>query len=406
MRTVIIGGGIAGLSAGYHLDGPVVILEKDGCIGGLCASYRVNGYDIEKYYHHFFEGDRALQELCGRLGVGLEWHNGTVGYSFGGEIYPMNTMPEILLYPHMGLLEKFRLGLFTLKCRREDPLGHVGETAVDYIKRNVGGSVYRKFFLPLLKGKFGDDYGDVSAAWLIVRIRLRSNRGLKGERLGYVAGGFQRLVDGMADSVIKKGGEIRLNTPVLDIVVEDGAVKGVRTNCGTLEADTVVCTSPALMLKYAGAPGIYFQKTVCTLFSLKKKLSDTYWVNIGDDLSFKALIEHTNFIPCERYGEHLLYAVVYSSNPIDPESTVASFVEDLKKYGVGEADINWHRTLYETATAPMYNRSYRYVPYESNIKGLYFAGLFSRPNHSGRLVNGSILAGKEVAGLINTKVIA
>jgi protoporphyrinogen oxidase len=406
MTTIIIGGGIAGLSAAYHLDDNAIIFERDDCTGGLCSSYRVNGHYIEKYYHHFFEGDRALQELCDSLGVGLEWHNGTVGYSFNGRIYPMNKAFEILAYPYMNLIEKFRLGLFTLKCKREDPLEHVDETAVDYIKRNVGDSVYRKFFLPLLKGKFGDDYHDVSAAWLIVRIKLRSNRGLKGEKLGYVEGGFQKLVDGMANVVEKKGGTIRLNTPVEDIVVEDGTARGVKTAEGIVRADRVICTSPALMLKYADPRGIYFQKTVCTLFSLKKKLSDTYWVNIGDDLSFKALIEHTNLIPYERYGEHLLYAVVYSSHPIDPDRTLASFKEDLKKYGIEEGDINWHRTYYETATAPMYNRSYRYVPYESNIKGLYFAGLFSRPNHSGRLVNGSILAGKEVADILNKKVIA
>ncbi len=404
MATVIIGGGIAGLSAGYHLDDGVVILEKGDCLGGLCSSYQVNGYSVEKFYHHFFEGDRALQELCRELGVGLEWHTGTVGYSFGGVVYPMNTMPEILAYPYMGLLEKLRLGLFTLKCKREDPLEHTGETAVDYIKRNVGEPVYDKFFLPLLKGKFGDDYHDVSAAWLIVRIKLRSNRGRKGEKLGYVDGGFQRLVDGMADAIIKKGGIIKLNTPVEDIVVRDSAVRGVRTPGGIVEADHVVCTSPGLMLKYADAKGAYFQKTVCTLFSLKKKLSDTYWVNIGDDLSFKALIEHTNLIPYERYREHLVYAVVYSSRPLDPGSTLAAFKEDLKKYGIGEEDISWYRTYYETATAPMYHRSYHYIPYESKIKNLYFAGLFSRPNHSGRLVNGSILAGKEVAELITQRL--
>jgi hypothetical protein len=51
----------------------------------------------------------------------------------------------------------------------------------------------------------------------------------------------------------------------------------------------------------------------------------------------------------------------------------------------------------------MYNRSYRYVPYESKIRGLYFAGLFSRPNQSGRSVNGSLIAGKEVADIINSQ---
>lgn len=403
MTTIIIGGGIAGLSAGYYLDDRAIVLEKDDCTGGLCSSYAVNGYHIEKYYHHFFEGDHALQELCRAMGIGMEWHAGTVGYSFDGRVYPMNTMPEIFTYPYMSLLDKFRLGLFTLKCRRLDPLKHVDETAVEFIRENVGDSVYRKFFLPLLRGKFGDDYHDVSASWLIVRIKLRSSRGRKGEKLGYVTGGFQALVDGMAGAVEKKGGEIRLNTPVEDIIVENGVVRGVKTPRGILKADRVICTSPELMLRFSDKKGVYFQKTVCTLFSLKKKLSDTYWVNIGDDLSFKALIEHTNFIPPERYGEHLLYAVVYSSHPMDQDGILASFKEDLKKYGIGDTDINWHRTFYGTATAPMYNRSYRYTPYESSVGGLYFAGLFSRPNHSGRLVNGSIIAGKEVAGILNEK---
>ncbi len=39
---------------------------------------------------------------------------------------------------------------------------------------------------------------------------------------------------------------------------------------------------------------------------------DTYWLNIAHDAPFGALIEHTNFVPKERYGgDHLLYVASY-----------------------------------------------------------------------------------------------
>lgn len=40
METIILGSGISGISAGYHLlnaSEPVVIYEKDGDWGGLCG---------------------------------------------------------------------------------------------------------------------------------------------------------------------------------------------------------------------------------------------------------------------------------------------------------------------------------------------------------------------------------
>lgn len=409
MTTIIIGGGITGLSAGYYLNDDVIIIEKNVDMGGLCSSYHIknekNDYYIEKFYHHFFERDVELREICEKLGLDIEWGAGSVGYSFNGIVYPLNSPYEILQYPHLTLIEKARLALFTLMCKRADPGLYKNKKALEFILENTGERVFKKFFLPLLKGKFGDDYYNVSAAWLIVRIQLRSSRGMKGkgEKLGYINGGFHELVDALENAIVKKGGKILKETEVKEIIINNGKAEGVITDKGMIKADNVICTSPHVMLKYNGSK-MYFQKTVCSIFALKKKISDTYWVNIGDDLSFKALIEHTNFIPVERYGENLLYAVIYSSHPIEVESTIRSFRSDLKKYGINDKDIIWEKTLYETATAPMYNIGYEYVPYESDTDGLYFAGIFSKANHHGRLVNGSIIAGKDVAKIINDKI--
>lgn len=404
MTTIIIGSGITGLSAGYHIDDGVIIIERDYALGGLCSSYYVegeHGYHIEKFYHHLFEQDCELISLCKKLDIEIEWRIGIVGYSFNNKIYPLNTPLEILKYPYLNLFEKLKLAQFTLKCKKEDPKKHAGEAATDYIIKNVGVPTYEKFFLPLLRGKFGEDYLDISAAWLISRIKLRSNRTSKGERLGYLRGGFQKLVDALANKIEKKGGKILNGTNVREIVVENGIVKSVITENEIIKTDKIICTSPGLTAKYFGMKKVLFQGAFCTLFSLKKKISDIYWLNIADNLSFKALIEHTNFMPLEDYGENLVYAVTYTSKPIDIEKTLKLFMSDLEKFGIGEEDIIWQRTSYEMFAAPLYSRTYTHLPYKSGAKGLYFAGIFSKPNYPERSINGSIKAGKEVAEFIN-----
>ncbi len=78
--------------------------------------------------------------------------------------------------------------------------------------------MYLSFFEPLLKSKFGEQKKDVSAAWLISRIAIRSDRGVSGERLGYLNGGFHQLVDSLEKSIISKGGKINKHTPVSSII--------------------------------------------------------------------------------------------------------------------------------------------------------------------------------------------
>ncbi len=53
--TLIIGGGLAGLSAGWQLGSAATVLEASSTVGGLCRSYRREGYtfDISGHLLHF-----------------------------------------------------------------------------------------------------------------------------------------------------------------------------------------------------------------------------------------------------------------------------------------------------------------------------------------------------------------
>jgi len=62
METVILGSGIAGISAGYHLKN-AVIFEKDSDWGGLCANFTVDGFRFDKFVHFTFAEDEYIANL-------------------------------------------------------------------------------------------------------------------------------------------------------------------------------------------------------------------------------------------------------------------------------------------------------------------------------------------------------
>ena len=114
----------------------------------------------------------------------MEWLKGTTGYYINEKIYPLNTPMEILQYPHLSLFDKVKLALLVLRSKRKNIEDLDNITAKDLILNVAGKSVYENFFEPLLRSKFGDEKDNVSASWLLSRIKIRSDRSLSGERLG------------------------------------------------------------------------------------------------------------------------------------------------------------------------------------------------------------------------------
>lgn len=56
--------------------------------------------------------------------------------------------------------------------------------AKDWILDTAGNSVYENFFAPLMKSKFGDSAENISAAWLIGRVKIMSDRKKKEKTRG------------------------------------------------------------------------------------------------------------------------------------------------------------------------------------------------------------------------------
>jgi len=412
MTTVIIGGGLAGLAAAYKLAGrdEIILIEREPEFGGMASSYSIESYHIEKYYHHIFATDKELISLIEELGLNeyLEWRRGSTGYYFDGKIYPMNTPFEILRA--LPLMDVIRLTWLVLKAKSiKDTIPFDDITAKDWIIDTAGDSVYNNFFLPLLQSKFGDNKERVSAAWLLGRVRIRSNRGAKGERLGYMRGGFHVIIEKMVETIRKSGGIIRTSS-VSHIEIKDGSVQGVNADGEFIECDRIISTVAPHILEKIIDPGllglkmnISYQGTACALFGLTGKImDDVYWLNIRGNVSFGAVIEHTNFIPESDYGEHLMYVTSYFQNPDSvlcrsgDDDVIELYLNGLERLFPGFREmVKWWRLRRDMDTAPVYEVGYgkKVLPYKTNIKGLYLAGMFSEANYPERSMNGSIKAG-------------
>jgi len=448
----VIGGGIAGLAAAYRLQQhghQVHVYEASDDIGGLAAVYDTAGDPVEKYYHHLSKSEKTIVEIADELGVGdrIEWLVGRNAYYVDGEVHPLDTAWDILTYPHMSVYDKFRLGMLTLEVdvRRGIPsfdtydnLESFEHTPIkDFLLEHTTHGVYEQFFEPLLDAKFGDEKEDVSAAWLLGRIKFRGERDLRrGEILGYFDGSFKILLDALIEAVgqenITTGARVTnigFTKENVDNTNGNPTVKNsndvdmitVETATGKRTQDTdgvVVATMPNVLHKLTGySCEIDFQGAVCAVVTMEEPLTETYWLNIADDAPFGALIEHTNFVPPERYGgDHLLYIASYVQSSsewlwqADDDTIQTRWLEHLEEMfpAFDPGGITEFRLARNPRAAPIYEQGYldMVVPYDLSAEGLpgvYYAGMASKAQYPERSLNGGIVAGFECADRISER---
>lgn len=403
MKLCIVGGGLCGLTAAAALaeEEQVDLIEKQPLLGGCLSSYHFDTYTLERYYHHFFSGDTNLIDLMNHLGMGdtLEWRKGTTGYYVNGTIYPLSTPLEIIRYPYLSLLDKARLALLTLNARRIDTVSLDGITAEQFVIERYGRNLYHSFFEPLLASKFGDLKGTVSAAWLVSRVAIRSNRGLEGERLGYLMGGFEGLIQRLRKKVTESGCSLTTGSAVTE-VRREGAGWLVNGNY----YDKVLFTIPPQEIaRITGLhfPTIPYQGAACMALGLDREVTHgIYWLNMKDSAPYGAVVSHTSFVPRERYGESIIYLASYFTNHI-PHNLEERMIEEFgRQFDVAREEIHWHRMAIDRYAGPVYTAGYRDMITTYYQHGLYLAGMFSWPNYPERSMEGSVRAAEEVVALI------
>ena len=348
-KVAVLGAGPMGLAVAYQLarDGHhPVVYEADDRVGGMTAAFDFSGLKIERYYHFHCISDHAFLNVLNELGLSdrMNWVPTKMGYWYLNQLQAWGNPIALLKFRGLGLVAKFRYGLHAfLSTKRDDwkPLDKVD--AVRWIQRWVGPEAYEVLWRRLFDYKFYDYTSNLSAAWIWSRIRRigRSRYNLFKEKLGYLEGGSETLLQGMHQDIIKNGGEVRLKSPVTKVVIENGAVIGIESQGAFEGFDTVISTIPlpyvpAVMPDLPAEILAQFRSVkniavVCVIVKLRQPLTENFWLNTNDpEMDIPGIVEYSNLRPLEHSivyvpfympGEHPKFA--------DPDE---AFLQKVRRY--------------------------------------------------------------------------
>jgi protoporphyrinogen oxidase len=327
-RIAILGAGPMGLGVAYQLvrDGRrPIIFEADDRVGGMAASFDFGGLSIERYYHFHATSDHEFFNVLNELGLESEmrWVETKMGYYYQGRVQAWGNPLALLRFKGLSLTAKFRYGIHAfLSTKRKSwkELDHV--EASNWIRRWIGEEAWEVLWRRLFDYKFYDYAYNLSAAWIWSRIRRigRSRYSLFREKLGYLEGGSDTILNAMRDSIIAGGGEFRLRTAIHKVVITDGMVKGITDADGNfMPFDKIISTIP---LPYVprimpdlpqGALSAFSSvkniAVVCVIAKLKKAVTENFWLNTNDpEMDIPGIVEYTNLRPLR---EHIVYVPFY-----------------------------------------------------------------------------------------------
>ncbi len=404
MRIAIIGGGFTGLAAGWQLikdNHEVVIYESGKYLGGLASGFMSKDWNwsLEKFYHHVFTNDKEIIQLAEEIGWPMKEYSPVTNSFIDGHEWRLDSPISVIKFSPISLWGRLRMGagLAALKVINN------GEFLEKYLVEKmlpalIGKEGYQLVWEKLLKAKFGKYLKEVNMAWFWSRVNKRT------KNLGYFEGGFQKLVDRLAERIVEKGGKI-----------ENGKeIKSLRELKGF---DKIIVTTPAPIAdKLLGGgvvkwPKIDYLWGQTVVLQLNKSLMNGYWLNIlENDWPFLVAVEHTNMVDKNNYGEKV---IIYLGNYLEESDKrlqmsdndlLDSYIPYLKKinkkFDRGWVDDVWR--FKAPFAQPVFPTNYRrQIPnMETGIDGVYVANM-SMVYPWDRGVNYAVLLGQQVAKMVN-----
>jgi len=165
---VILGAGLAGLSAAYHLDADYEIYEKESEVGGLCRSRSVNGFTFDYAVHALHSRDAYTAALIKKLladNLSLQTRSSWIyskgvftPYPFQANTFglPIEVVKECVL----GFIE----AKYSADARRSAP------NFEDWIYATFGRGIAEHFMIPFNRKLWAIDLKEMSAEWISQRV--------------------------------------------------------------------------------------------------------------------------------------------------------------------------------------------------------------------------------------------
>ena len=258
--VVVLGGGPAGLTAGYLLSKqgkPVIVLESTDMVGGIARTEVRDGYRFDLGGHRFFTKAKEVDDLWHEIMKEeflLRPRKSRIYWNDKFLEYPLEGMDVI---KKLGPVELFRCGVSYLWAAIK-PKGRE-ESFEQWVSNRFGKRLYGHFFKTYTEKLWGVSADEIRAEWAAQRIKGLSffsaakaaffgNKGNKIKSLvsefHYPRFGPGQMWQQMTDDIHALGGEVRLNAPVTRLMIRDGRIAEVIAGGETLTPSYVISSLP------------------------------------------------------------------------------------------------------------------------------------------------------------------
>ena len=259
-RAVVLGAGLAGLSAAYRLSRggwDVLVLEREERVGGRCRTVVTGGFEFDTGAQHFRDSCDSTLKTAIDLGLGAElripeerkgvFHEGGVRAFYSRSKNPVKLVP----WGALGVRGALELSAAALPLARRYRSYNVrfpewwdGEgdrTARDFLAGRMGEPTMRAFAAPVALYATGAGLEEISGAAFLAALRTTL-----ADRTGSFTAGMGSLPAGLAKRL-----DVRVGMRAEEVIVEGRRAAGVRARPAgggrsrRFGADLVVCATPA-----------------------------------------------------------------------------------------------------------------------------------------------------------------
>ena len=258
--VAVLGGGPAGLTAGYLLSKqgkPVIVLESTGQVGGIARTEVRDGYRFDLGGHRFFTKAKEVDDLWHEImkeeflrrprQSRIYWNNKFLDYPLNG----------IDVVRKLGPIELTRCG-FSYLWAAIKPKGRE-DTFEDWVSSRFGKRLYKHFFKTYSEKLWGVPATEIRSEFAAQRIKglsffaaarsaLVGNKDNKIKSLisefNYPRYGPGQMWEQMTEDIGAQGGEVRLNAPVTRLRLESGKVVEVIAGGETITPSHVISSLP------------------------------------------------------------------------------------------------------------------------------------------------------------------